>query len=655
LGYSYDAPAGAGFEAAGASARDFVRGRIETKLRVPHSIPRHSGCTPRSMALRRTIAALIIALIPLSASAVVYVVPADDDLIEYADAIVIGTVRSMEGAFALDGGIVTNIELEVENVLKPGGELAWGWRPGRRESIRLEQPGGVVGSEAMLVSGAPQFWVGNRALLFLERTESTWRVWGMELGKFDFVQYAGRSLAIRWGMHHSVPAWTPYGHPHEERVREANRFIKHIVGRVNRTKPSWLPTDDSADDAPHLPTDLATETASAADDIYLDPDEIPIEALQTVYPPSAYTHGTFRWDVFDRAHSVIFYQSGTQPGYDSTGAAQRALAAWTNDPGSNISYIYGGTRNVGFVKDNINAIVFNSSTDVPSGALAYAQWYANATHTYKGETFYSISEGDVVIRSGISVSQKVFEEAITHELGHTLGFRHSDQGTPSSTQAVMKAVLSGQYGASLGPWDIDAARTVYTAAASAVPATVATLTATATSTSTVLVTWAPSSGATQYELERSTNIAAGFVRIATVNGTSFTDSGLAPNTTYLYRVRAINSGGASGYSPIDHATTILFTDDPLIAGVTVIKAVHLAELRTAVNAVRAAAGLSAASFTNSASPGVIVRAIHITQLRTALAEALAILGKPAVFTDPVLTAGMVIRAVHFQEIRNLVK
>jgi hypothetical protein len=159
---------------------------------------------------------------------------------------------------------------------------------------------------------------------------------------------------------------------------------------------------------------------------------------------------------------VSFYQSGSQPGYDATGAAQRALAAWTNEAGSNVSYVYAGTRSVGFVQDNVNAIVFNSASDVPSGALAFAKWYGNSSHTYKGETFYSISEGDVVVRSNISVTQKVFEEAVTHELGHTLGFRHSDQGTPSSTAAVMKAVLSGNYGATLGPWDIEAVQTVYT-------------------------------------------------------------------------------------------------------------------------------------------------------------------------------------------------
>jgi len=100
---------------------------------------------------------------------------------------------------------------------------------------------------------------------------------------------------------------------------------------------------------------------------------------------------------------------------------------------------------------------------------------------------------------------------------------------------------------------------------------------------------------------------------------------------------------------------VIFTDDPLVARVTIIKAVHLAEFRTAVNAVRALAGLAPATFTDAASPGVVVKAIHVTQLRSALDASLTALGLPAGgYTDPTLTS-VVIKAVHFQEIRNRVK
>lgn len=74
------------------------------------------------------------------------------------------------------------------------------------------------------------------------------------------------------------------------------------------------------------------------------------------------------------------------------------------------------------------------------------------------------------------------------------------------------------------------------------------------------------------------------------------DTSLSPNTTYLYRVRSINSNGPSAFGAIDPATTIIFTDPSLIG--LAIKTFHITELRTAVNCMRAAAGLPAATFTD---------------------------------------------------------
>jgi hypothetical protein len=67
---------------------------------------------------------------------------------------------------------------------------------------------------------------------------------------------------------------------------------------------------------------------------------------------------------------------------------------------------------------------------------------------------------------------------------------------------------------------------------------------------------------------------------------------------YLYQVRAVNGSGPSANSSADLATTVIFTDTPLNAG-TAVKALHLAQLRTAVNAVRALSSLGAAAFTGS--------------------------------------------------------
>lgn len=175
------------------------------------------------------------------------------------------------------------------------------------------------------------------------------------------------------------------------------------------------------------------------------------------------------------------------------------------------------------------------------------------------------------------------------------------------------------------------------------------LVATATGTPQVNLTWTALGGATSYEVWRSFNGGA-FSLIGTPSATSFSDSSVAANTTYLYQVRANTS---AVFSNVDAATTIVFTDDPLVPQTTVVELIHMTQLRTAVNAMRLSGGLPSLSADATIGAGLPVRATHITDLRTALNEARAAIGMPAsMFTDATLTT---IKAVHVQELRDGVK
>lgn len=187
----------------------------------------------------------------------------------------------------------------------------------------------------------------------------------------------------------------------------------------------------------------------------------------------------------------------------------------------------------------------------------------------------------------------------------------------------------------------------------------ANVTALASSATSVVVSWSPVAGAANYEVVRSQN-GTTFTTVGATNGTSVTDFSAAANTAYLYKVRAFDAASTAGpYSSTDLATTVIFTDDPLVAGVTIVKAVHITQLRTAVNAVRTLAGLAAGSFTDpTIAVGVTaVRAAHVTELRANLDEARTDLGlAPQSYTDGTITAGSTaIKAVHIAELRNGVK
>jgi hypothetical protein len=187
------------------------------------------------------------------------------------------------------------------------------------------------------------------------------------------------------------------------------------------------------------------------------------------------------------------------------------------------------------------------------------------------------------------------------------------------------------------------------------PAAPSNFVAVASSSTQVSLSWTASSGATSYDVGRSAGAGDPFVSIGTPSGTTLTDGGRSPLTTYIYRVRARNSTGVSDWSR-DPATTILFTDPTLVVGVTGTKAVHLSELRQAVAAMRTAAGLGVFTWTDDpiVAQSTLIKAAHVSELRTALAEARDMLGlSPMTLTDGTLTpATSVVKAVHVQELRD---
>jgi hypothetical protein len=179
------------------------------------------------------------------------------------------------------------------------------------------------------------------------------------------------------------------------------------------------------------------------------------------------------------------------------------------------------------------------------------------------------------------------------------------------------------------------------------------ITATATGLTSVGVSWTAPSGATSYELLRT----PAFAGTVTTALTTYTDNSAVANSTYVYRVQAIDaSSNRSPLSAPDVATTVVFADEPLVAGTTIVKKNHIDQLRTAINAMRTRGGLVAlAGLTDPTITAqvTLVKAAHITQLRTGLDQARAALGLGALsYTDAVPT---IVKAVHVQQLRNGVK
>ena len=132
------------------------------------------------------LAAILAALILVPEGVRAATVPWIDleEMATRAEVIALGRVEKVESAWTPDGRmIVTTTTFEIEKGLKGG--------PWRRVSIRT--PGGRIGDQIMVASGAPTFSEGERLVVFLERpgpdrgrdavSETPFSIVGWNLGK----------------------------------------------------------------------------------------------------------------------------------------------------------------------------------------------------------------------------------------------------------------------------------------------------------------------------------------------------------------------------------------------------------------------------------------------------------------------------------------
>ena len=397
--------------------------------------------------------ALLICLLAIPARAATFIVAPDATMIVVSKAIVVATAGESHARWAAGGWIETVTTMHVEEVIK--GRVG--------ETFDVVELGGTIDGITYLVAGAPRYAPGERVLLMLESTDrGDWTAKNMVLGKFAF----NGDLLVRDAA--EINGWDVGGAPHVERTRRAEPFLRYVRAIANGNAAS---ADYYTTATPHAASN-ATPTINS----YL------LQTTGTSTGP--------RWQSFP----VTFFSHGTQPGALNGGltSLQRGLATWTNDLGSNIIYAYGGTTSIassGFKSghnDGVNTVQFNDPAGEIPGSFSPTTgstlaiggaWYGSATHTFGGETFFTIAEADLVVQDGISgpgLTGNGFDHTIAHELGHTLGFRHSDR-TPNdssscapplscSTNALMNSSVdfdNDPTGAALQGWDREAAAAVY--------------------------------------------------------------------------------------------------------------------------------------------------------------------------------------------------
>lgn len=365
--------------------------------------------------MRGTLFSIISALLMVfttAASAFTYQPMLDEDLRDQAPIILRGQVVSD----ASQSGRSRSYQIAVISVYK-------GMVPANEITVAVP---GSVSANAHRIPGLPRFEVGEEVVLFLvNRPSGAYRLIHLSLGAFHARRDVSNNPVFVRKLASAVPVPTdiPERGAVNEVPRKAAGFLK------------WLGDSEAGYGSAYsaLPSTLSDTSGSTE------------KAAFTLLGTQA-----SRWREFDSGVPVSFRSHVAGQDQVAGGGVQEfqnALAAWTNDEGSQVMYSYGGTTNaIGGLdsSDGINTILFDDPNDEVDGTFSCSEGGVLAmggfvtsgkTHSFQGKTYREIVEGDIVTNDGAGCFFKGQgnsngEEIFGHELGHTLGFGHSCEHQP---------------------------------------------------------------------------------------------------------------------------------------------------------------------------------------------------------------------------------
>lgn len=380
-----------------------------------------------------------------------------------------------------------------------------------------------------------------------------------------------------------------------------------------------------------------------------------VEDLVLIETPPAV--GSYDAATIDLSGSITIAPSSLPSGYAGSKYSQRATASGAFTGSLSVNPITGAVTitDASPIGDYTITVSASNSCGSDDATFALAVLGPPAAITATGGTLQSTSL--------YTMFPMQLEAKVTDSAGHPLSginvsfsvampgagatFDPNPTATNSSGIVSVAATANGFLGTYDVTAEVDALQTSFALTNTNTPTNVVAL---ATSATTVVISWTAEPWTT-YEVHRT---AAGGISetIGFTDLSSLADSTVVANKAYIYDVRA-TTPAPSPFSASDLATTVMFSDAPLVPGTTKVRTVHFTQLRAAVDAVRALAGLAPGVYTDTVlTAGTTrVKALHVTDLRSRLDAARSALLLPPLTYSQTVTSGATVRASQIEELR----